>query len=216
MPNPVITATPKPAAAQKPKNPVEAIQILWEKDKKFVIQQAIIILSLIVLVFVVFIPLFSKIHTLNEKTRELDRQIATAKTKIKKIPESKQQMELYGKEIESVEKRFFQIRDLDQLLGNLSKLAANDGVVIVGSKPINDKQQALPDQYNKKYFPVSYELTLIGDYHDFGKFINDVEQSEKLVLVHELAIQQSTARQARKLQCSFEVTAFVRAPQGIQ
>ena len=211
-----IPNSPKTSSASKSKSLVVTVKNLWEKDKKIVIQQGIIIISASILIFFVLIPLSAKMFVLKNQNRELVRHIATAQTKIKRIPEYKQQLELYGKEIGLVEKRFFQLHDLDLLLGELSKLAANDGVVIMASKPLNDKATVLPDMYQKKYLPVSYEFTMSGDYHEFGKFINDIEQYEKLMLIRELTIQQNSAKQGRKLQSVFQVTAFVRAPEGLK
>lgn len=213
-----MTPSTKQGAGQKFhfQGTLESIKALWQKDKKSVIQQGIMILGVLVLLFVVLIPLSARNHFLKVKIREATREIATAEIKIKRAPEFKHQLELYGKQMEAIENRFFQIRDLDQLLGDLSKLAANDNVVITGSKPLSDQAKALPEPYQKKYFPVSYELILAGGYHDFGKFINDVEQFEKLILIREISIQQNAAKQGRKLQATVQVTAFVRAPEGLK
>ncbi len=212
MANPTSSKTSR---FQKFKSPIGLIKNLWEKDRELVIRQSVIIGSLCAVFFLVFIPLSAKNHTLKTKTKELTFQIKNAQAKIKTMPELKQQAELYGKQIDSIEKRFFQLRDLDQLLGELSKFAATDNVVIMGSKPLNDKTLLLPEPYQKKYLPVSYEFTLAGDYHEFGKFINDIEQFEKLILIREITLQTSTSKN-RKLQCVLQLSAFVRAPEGLK
>ncbi len=208
-------AAPTAKTAQKNKNLLEFLKKLWERDKKIIIQQAVIIGGLVVLICFVFFPLFLKIYSMKTKLTDLDLHIRTAQSKIKKMPVLKQQMELYSKEIELTQKRFRQIGDLDQLVGDLSKLAADSGVRLVGSRPINDKQQLLPEPYNKKYLSASYELTLEGGYHDLGKLLNDIEESERLLLIRDLAVQPSSGKQAEKLQCTIQVDAFVQAPQGL-
>ncbi len=208
-------AAPIGKVIQKSKNPVEMIKKLWQKDRKTIIQQAVILLVLVALVVFIIFPLFFKIHSMGTDLKDLELRISTAKSKIKKVPEFKKQMELYGKEIETTQKRFLQIRDLDELVGDLSKLAANSGVRLVGSRPINDQKQPLPDPYNKKYLSASYELTLEGGYHEFGALISEIEQSEKLLLIRDLSLQPNTAKQSEKLQCIAQVDAFVQAPPGL-
>lgn len=204
-------------AAQKAKsqNPVDLIKDLWRKDKKQVIQLAVIAGGLLVLIFFVFLPLFLKIQPMRREAGDLSQQITVAKNKIKKIGELKQQLDLYSKEIDAVEKRFLRIRDLDELLGDLSKLAADSEVVLVGSRPLSEKKQVLPEPFNKKYLSVSYELTLEGSYHQFGKFVNDIEQSERLLSIRDLSIRPATSKQSEKLQCIVQVDAFAQVPQGV-
>lgn len=198
----------------KAKNPVEILKKLWEKDKKTIIQQAVILAVTLILIFVVFFPLFFKIGFLKTDVKDKEQKISVSQAKIQKILELKKQLELQSKEIETVQNRFLQIQDLDRLVGDLSKLAADSGVRLVGSRPLSDAKKIFPEPYNKKYLTATYELTLEGGYHDFGKFFGEIEQSEKLLLVRDVTIQSNTSKQTDRLQCLLQVDAFVQAPQG--
>lgn len=194
---------------------LKTIQKMWQADRKLVIQYVIVGGGTITLVLAIIIPLAFKVLSMKTKLRELDVQVQSAKARAGKIPELKKLLEQYQKEIETAEKRFFNIKALDQLIGTLSKMAADAQVLMVGSRPLTDRPQQFPDPYNKKYLTASYELVLEGGYHQIGKLIASIEQGEYLLSVREIAIRPSSGRQADKLQCVLQVDAHVRAPQGV-
>ena len=84
----------------------------------------------------------------------------------------------------------------------------------MASKPVEAKFE-LPAPYNQQYLLASYELTIESGYHNFGRFINDIENYNKWLLVRELNIQSAKGGAAQKLQCTFQVVAFVQAPQKV-
>ena len=208
-------APPAGKASQKSANPIETLRKFWEKDRKLIIQQALIVGAIVAVAVFAFCPLLVKTHLLNSRMKDLGLQIVSAQSKIKKMPDWKKQMENYRKEIDLLEKRVFKIQEIDQLVGDLSKSAADSGVRLVGSRPLNEKPQVLPDPFNKKYLFVSYELTLEGGYHELGRLLSNVEQSERLLLIRDANLQPGTGKQSEKLQCTLQVDALVQAPQGI-
>lgn len=192
-----------------------AIQKLWQKDKKVLIQHGILFGSLVVIIFFVFFPLFFKIGDMRNQIKISQSEIELSRIKIKRMPELKSQLVAYSKQIENVQKRFLQIHDLDQLIGDISKIAAESGIVLTGSRPITDKQQTFPEPYGKKYLAAPYELIFEGNYHQFGKFLSELEQSSRLLLVRDLNIKTSGGGQLEKLQCTIQIDAFVQTPQGV-
>ncbi len=188
---------------------------LWKKDKKILIQYGIIVGSLVVVTAFIFFPLLFKIHIMKTQVRNLQLEIEVSKLKIQKIPELKKKVKQYSSEMENAQKKFLKIRDLDELIGNLSKLAAKSGVVLTGSRPITDKQQVFPDPYAKKYLAASYELIFEGSYHQFGTFLSDLEQTEQLLLVRDLNIRSNNSERTDKFQCSIQMDSFVQIPQGV-
>ena len=193
----------------------DVLKKLWQKDKKFLIQYGITVISLVVVITFIFFPLFFKIHMMKSQAKNLSLEIRTSKSKIARIPELKEKTRLYSKQIENMQKRFLQIRDLDQLIGDISKLSAQNGVVLTGSRPVTDKQQALPEPYGKKYLAASYELVFEGGYHQLGKFLSDFEQLDRLLLVRDLSIRAGSGDRLEKLQCTIHADAFVQTPEGI-
>ncbi|PIQ87245.1 MAG: hypothetical protein COV74_01615 [Candidatus Omnitrophica bacterium CG11_big_fil_rev_8_21_14_0_20_45_26] len=211
-------ATPQGKGQKKAtakKTPIEALKLLWEKDRKQVIQLGIIVLGVLVLLSCIVIPLFFKNSTIHNQVKQLELNIRTSKSKRDRIPELEEKLKQYETEIGSTRKRFFQIHELDELLGEISKLASKDGVTLVGSRPLSDLQKNFPAPYDKKYFAVTYELTLAGGYHQFGSLFSRLEQLDKLLLIRDLNIKQNSARSLQNLQCVVQVDAFVLAPQGL-
>lgn len=197
------------------KSILDSLRNLWENDKRILIQYAVMTGCLLILVVFILFPLLFKVQPMKHQAGELGRTIAAAKIKIKKVPEAKQRIEVYSKELELVKKRFLKIRDLDELVGDLSKMAAGSEVVLAGSRPVSEKREPLPEPFDKRYLVVSYELVLAGGYHPFGRFLSELEQSEKLLLVSDFAIRSATTKQSGKLQATVQVEAFAQIPEGM-
>jgi Tfp pilus assembly protein PilO len=203
---------PPPKGKEKAGTLVEAFRKLWTKDKKFIIQQAIILGFLAFLILFIFIPLFVKIHDMRNDVKDLELNIRTAESKIKRMPVLTQQKQELETKNGAIRERFFQIRDLDQLLGKLSNLAAENNVRITSSRPI-DELIKFAAPFDKRYLVASYEFTLEGGYHNFGKLINEIERLPYWTVIRELTIQPLAGGKTDALQCKFRLTVFVEHPQ---
>jgi len=77
-------ATPAPKTTeQRVKEAVDLLKDRWQKDKKTIIQQAVIVGGVFILAIFVFFPLFFKIHTMKGQIKNLEFKINTAQEKIK-------------------------------------------------------------------------------------------------------------------------------------
>lgn len=184
----------------------------FEADRKMLIQQALVFGGLFVIIFFVLVPLSIKIASMQDEERKMVTTLGGAQSRVKRMSELQKQMESLQKEIEDAKAGLLQIRELDQLLGELSKLAEKNKVHIVGSRPVDAKFE-LPAPYNQRFLIASYELTAESGFHNFGRFINDIENYNKWLLVRELTIQSAKGGATQKLQSTFQVIAFVQAPQ---
>ena len=196
------------------KDILEQLRKLWEKDRKTLIQKVALVGGFFLVVFAILVPMFFKISSMQAEEKEMIATLATAQSKVKRMPQLKIEMETLQKELADAKTGFLQIRDLDQLLSELSKLAEKSKVRIVGSRPVESKFD-LPAPYNQQYLLAAYELTAESGYHNFGKFINDIETYNKWLLIREMSIQSAKGGAAQKLQCTFQIIAFVQVPKKV-
>ncbi|MDD3088099.1 MAG: type 4a pilus biogenesis protein PilO [Candidatus Omnitrophica bacterium] len=83
---------------------------------------------------------------------------------------------------------------LTSLLHDISKLANANNVRILQIKPLRDSQKSAAG----KFAPVLINMDLICGYHNFGKFLNQLENNQVLISVENFKIElqpQDTLRQ---------------------
>ena len=94
---------------------------------------------------------------------------------------------------------------LTTLLHDISKLANANNVRILQIKPLRDSQKKAVG----KFVPVLINMDLICGYHNFGKFINQLENNQVLISVENFKIElqpQDTLRQ----KVSLTIKTYVR------
>ncbi len=70
---------------------------------------------------------------------------------------------------------------LPLLVEDISNAANNNNVKILQIKPFKEKETK--DSHSGNFTQYNIDLDLIGDYHGIGKFINDLENADKLIIV---------------------------------
>ncbi len=207
MPTPALKAAHNKFSAI-----ISNFRLLWEKDRNIVIQHAVISGVALIILLVIFLPLFLKTGGLRAKERESQAKLKQIQDAIKKMPEWEKQQAIMENVINKTQIGFYQIRDLDYLLSNLSETAVKNQVHILGSRSIEGKLE-LPSPFNSQYLTATYELTIEGNYHSFGKFFNEIERQDKWLVIRGVNIEQGRGGGPLRLHCVFQLTAFVQAPQ---
>ena len=75
-------------------------------------------------------------------------------------------------------------KELTALLNDISKIANINNVRIIQIKPAYELQKT-----SLKFSPFLINLDLIAGYHNFGKFINTLENNEFLILIESFKIE---------------------------
>lgn len=205
---------PPPTAKAKAKSKpaiLDGIKKAWQRDRKLVMRRVGITLAFLVFTFGILLPLTLKVNELQRKQKELKAAVMSAEGKISRMPELKNQRTAYQKEIADIREGLFQVRELDQLLGDLSKVAIKVNVRIVASKPIESRLE-LPSPFNQQFLPATFELVIEGGYHEVGMFLNEIERMPKWLLIREVNMQSGRGGSGSELQCTFQVSAFVNVP----
>ena len=124
----------------------------------------------------------------------LKKDLENLKSDLGKMQElKKKQIEPSQKALKA--KKIIPSEQLASLLQNLSDIANKNDVKIEQIKPVKDtqisKQDKLPGM--DKFQPVLITLGLTSDYHNLGKFINDIESGQIFISVESAKI---TSQQA--------------------
>ncbi|MBN2831386.1 MAG: type 4a pilus biogenesis protein PilO [Candidatus Omnitrophica bacterium] len=95
--------------------------------------------------------------------------------------------------------------ELTALLHDISKLANANNVRILQIKPIRDTQKAP----SGKLTPVAINMDLICGYHNFGKFINSLENNQAFMAIESFKIE-AQPQDALRQKVSLTVKTYVR------
>lgn len=91
-----------------------------------------------------------------------------------------------GKSSAQKAKTIISEHDLSSLLENISSIANKVNVRIMQIKPSRDLKDS--DSKSGNAVPVLITMELLSGYHNLGKFINDIENSDVLISIDELKI----------------------------
>jgi len=94
--------------------------------------------------------------------------------------------------------------ELTALLNDISKLADSNNVRILQIKPTREIKKSAA-----KFSPVLINIDLIGGYHNFGKFINTLENSEAFMSMENFKIEPQPKDPLRQ-KVSVTVKTYVR------
>ena len=158
-----------------------------DKNKIFIIILVFIVLIYLDFTFVIGRQL-QNIKNIQPKIVKLKKDLDSLNGDLAKI------QELKNKQVETNQKPNSKVRkiisdpQIVSLLQNISEVAKRDGVQIMqikSSKESQPKQEKVPAD---KFTPLVITLDLMSDYHHFGKFINDLENSQTFIAVQSLKI----------------------------
>ena len=141
---------------------------------------------LLVLVFLI-IPAWIERPMLRQQVQSMEAQIRQMNVLDGKRLLWKEDQKVFGDLISKTQSRIFTADAMESLLGQVSKMATESRVEVLASKPMSEKT-VFPAPYHLKYQPSGYEFTVQGRYHDLGRFVSRLENSEKLLRIQSIQI----------------------------
>jgi len=170
--------------------PLKALETLELDNKKIFLILLICIIFLYLDFSFIFKSQLQALKTTEPKIAALKRNLGNFKKDMLKMDElKKKQIEPAQKSAEKL-KKIISSEQLPFLLQDLSDIANKNDVKIEQIKPSKDSQISKQDKIAgiDKLQPVLITLDLAGDYHHFGKFINDIEGAQAFIAVQGMKI----------------------------
>lgn len=159
-------------------------------DKKTWMRAAAITAGVLVLWFFVIWPAWFERPALRREIQTMTNQIRQVTALNQKRPTLEKNLKDYNDVITSAKGRLFTTEEIGLLLGQISKMADESKVEVISSKPQNEKITYAPP-YNAKYSARACDFSLLGGYHELGKFISRLESYGKLLRIQSLYIRPS-------------------------
>ena len=149
---------------------------------------------LIYMYFVFFPQVVNDINLTGNIIRTRGNLIA-ARSLIAEKGKLKDKAEEYDKKIELYEKKLPAQQEIPDLLENLSKMARNADITIVGITPVTQKDQREPSGQVYKEIPIL--INARSGYHELGNFLAGLENADRFMKVADIDIKSNKTAPAR-------------------
>jgi len=138
-------------------------------------------------------PRLKNINSLSAKISKRRADIGSLSKDLAKLEEAKRKAKEAGNDIPAKSKSILSDADIPLLLNEISAIANNFQIKIMQIKPV---KEIVKDAKGAKTKPAKARnftaelitLELTGDYHDFGKFLNTLEDNKVLLIAEDCKI----------------------------
>lgn len=155
--------------------------------EKFSLDNKKLALIFIVSLMVIYLDFSFLLKNQMASSNRLTKEITKISNDIKALNIGLKAMQAEGGKkvkVKAKEKKILFEADLTSLLNDISKIGNFNNVRIVQIKPARELQKT-----PAKFSPVLINMDLVGGYHNFGKFINSLENNEVFMSVESFKIE---------------------------
>lgn len=164
------------------------------KDTKTQTTILIALLGIIVSVlyiYFIFIPQFTKDLGLVGRAIKMRGELKYAKTLIAEKEDFKKKVAEYNEKIDLYEKKLPAQQEVPSLLENLSKMAMNANINIIGITPVALKLSR--EKKGQVYREIPILITAKSGYHELGRFLSNLENGDRFMKVVDISIKTNTS-----------------------
>lgn len=158
-----------------------------QKNRMYLILGAVLLFSSLYFILMIF-PNFSGLARTSTEINKLNFQINLVNSRVKKLNEMTRQLDAAKKEFQSYAKGLPSEKEIPEFLENLSVIAKDSGLKILGITPSQLKKAVGADKTSQYYREMPVNISAKSGYHQLGYFINSVENGERFVTVKDLKI----------------------------
>ena len=116
--------------------------------------------------------------------------LANARADITKIEKLRTDMTSFEEKVDKYEKMLPAEQEIPSLLENLSAMARNSGIKIVGITPVVSKDEKVDK--NRIYKEIPILISAKSGYHELGRFLSALENADRFMKVADMEIKSNT------------------------
>lgn len=159
------------------------------KDKKTQILVLYVLLSLLAcVVYVSFIlsPQVGRVFSAIGQASKIGADLKDAQSNIYDIPKLKTDIAAYEEKVDRYEKMLPTEQEMPSLLENLSAMAKDANVKIVGIMPVTTKEDKAKKASVYQEKPIL--INAKSGYHELGKFLSSMESADRFMKVSDMQV----------------------------
>ncbi len=188
---------------------------LKNKQTQVLLMIIVAVLAAAVLyLYFVFVPQVVRVFELTRNTGKVRSDLKSARTIIKDFDSLESNLKERGEKVESYEEQLPAEQEIPALLENLSNMAKESNIKIVGIVPamsfvVDDKSV----NENQIYREIPIRITAKSGYHELGHFLNKLENADRFMKVTDIDIKANVATPT-KHDVELTVCTYVLLPEN--
>jgi len=153
----------------------EKLHSLDEKQS-YAVLVGIICLILILDYFLLLGPQIGALNKISPEINILSKDIKEAKNNVLRIDQYNEQVGKLKDQLQDLNVHVISREEVPLILMTISTLAYQNGVKIDQIMPVSENQNLILDNNDRKYYSFPIHVQAQSGYHNFGRFINKIEQ----------------------------------------
>jgi Tfp pilus assembly protein PilO len=133
-------------------------------------------------------PQIGTLSKLNPEIKVLSDNLKRTKNDIERITQYKDQVQALKKSVEELKTRVRSKQETSFIIEKISRIAHKHNVKIDQIMPNFLKQEVTLASEDRTYYDLPIMIEARSGYHDFGRFINEVEKEETFLEVRGLTV----------------------------
>ena len=192
----------------KTKIDITNITKLGREKNQFLILSVLVIAIILVAYFYFFLkPQISALRKVLPKVGAVNKDIKEVNKQIDSIDEVKARINALKEKVGQYETRLPTKKEISLILNHLSALASKEDIKIIGIKEL-DTIKGEMQEGEQAYSGVPIEIDMKSGYHQLGKFISEIESSDRLMKIDDLEIK-STSENLTEHDVKLIISSFV-------
>lgn len=164
--------------------------------------------------YLVFVPQVVRVFGLTVNAGKMNSDLKSARILIKDFERLKNDLKERSKKVESYEEKLPAEQEIPALLENLSNMARNSNIKIVGIVPaISYFKDDKPATKSQIYLEIPILITAKSGYHELGYFLSSLENADRFMKVVDIDIKSNKAN-PKKHDVELMVCTYILLPEN--
>jgi type IV pilus assembly protein PilO len=174
---------------------IKNINLKDRKTQVFILITLITVMAFILYLNLIFFPQIIRTVVLIGKTIRLGAELKSARSITAQESAVKKNLDEYKEKVELYEKKLPVEKEIPNLLENLSNMAKNSKIKIVGIAPALSYLKDQKSAKSRIYQEIPILITAKSGYHELGYFLASLEDADRFIKVVDISIKANKATQ---------------------
>ena len=148
----------------------------------------IFLIAFVLYLYFVFVPQIARVSTLLGKVGKITAELKSAKSTSAEMEGLKKKLVEYNEKVEWYEKKLPVEQEIPNLLENLSDMAKASNIKITSIMPAPAAPENNAQRQSKMYQEIPIRITARSGYHELGRFLSNLENSNRFMKVTNIGI----------------------------
>ena len=158
--------------------------------------------------FLLMSPQLSSLKKINPEIKSVSENLKKAKEDIKKLNTYRADLEEISKKFTEANLKIKSRNEVSFILEYIAYVASETGVKIDQIMPNTLSQELLVENNQRKYFDIPIYMEARSSYHNFGRFLNKVEQNDISLRVGTFSVVVTNDTKSHAIKLMFKATIF--------